>query len=101
MIPVPFTDLSATKRRPVLVLSNDTYNSTHPDVIVVAITSNLIQTGLSLTNSDMATGQLPKPSVIRTDKIYTLSQSIAVKSIGHIISTTLGNVKADVISHIS
>jgi len=27
LIPVPFTDLSATKKRPVLVVSNDTHNA--------------------------------------------------------------------------
>lgn len=101
LIPVPFSDLSTSKKRPVLVISNDNYNTSSPDIIVVAVTSNLTQPGISLTNADMATGQLPKPSVIRPDKIYTLSQNIVVKSIGHIISTTLDNTKTEVVGHIS
>ena len=101
VIPVPFTDLSATKKRPVLVVSNDTYNSSHPDMIVAAITLNLLQPGLSLTNSDMVTGQLPKPSLIRTDKIYTLSQLIVVKGIGQINNATLEDAKAEIIGYIS
>ena len=30
LIPVPFTDLSARKRRPVVVISNDAYNQRSP-----------------------------------------------------------------------
>ena len=41
LVPVPFTDLTATKRRPVLVLSNDAYNRRAEDVVVAAVTSQL------------------------------------------------------------
>lgn len=37
LIPIPFTDLTSTKKRPVLVLSKDDYNSKTDDVIVSAI----------------------------------------------------------------
>lgn len=40
LIPVPFTDLSSRKRRPVIVISSDAYNAVSPDMIVVAMTSN-------------------------------------------------------------
>ena len=39
LVPLPFTDLSSQKRRPVLVLSKDDYNSVADDLIVVAIIS--------------------------------------------------------------
>jgi mRNA interferase MazF len=42
LIPIPFTNLVSNKKRPVLVLSNDMYNSTKEDMVVVAITSFLI-----------------------------------------------------------
>jgi len=41
LIPIPFSDLTSSKRRPVLVLSNDKYNSITNDIIVAAITSNI------------------------------------------------------------
>jgi len=41
-IPIPFTDLSSSKKRPVVVLSNNDYNNFSDDIIVVAITSNII-----------------------------------------------------------
>src|SRR5215213_9513841 len=40
LIPIPFTDLSSQKQRPVIVISNDDYNHTTPDFVVVAMTSN-------------------------------------------------------------
>ena len=40
LIPIPFTDLSSQKRRPVIVISNDGYNQATPDIVVVAMTSN-------------------------------------------------------------
>jgi len=33
LIPVPFTNLSSRKRRPVVVISNDTYNRKTEDVV--------------------------------------------------------------------
>ena len=101
LIPVPFSDLTATKKRPVLVVSNNTYNLAAQDMVVVAITSNLVQPGIPIDISDMISGQLPKPSVIRSDKIYTLDQGIVVKTIGLVANRTLDDVRADIIAHIT
>jgi mRNA interferase MazF len=51
LIPIPFTDLSSQKRRPVIVISNDTYNRKTTDIVVVAMTSNpaQIEYGLTIT----------------------------------------------------
>jgi len=43
LIPIPFSDLSSNKKRPVLVLSNNDYNNKTEDIIVAAITSNLAE----------------------------------------------------------
>ncbi|MDX2130352.1 MAG: type II toxin-antitoxin system PemK/MazF family toxin [Chloroherpetonaceae bacterium] len=40
LVPFPFTDLSAIKRRPALILSPETYNQSG-DVVIAFITSNL------------------------------------------------------------
>ncbi|NHN29655.1 type II toxin-antitoxin system PemK/MazF family toxin [Paenibacillus sp. S3N08] len=39
LIPFPYSDLSATKKCPILVLSNSSYNVSHHDLIVATITS--------------------------------------------------------------
>jgi mRNA interferase MazF len=84
LVPVPFTDLSSQKRRPVIVVSNDAYNRRSADVVVVAMTSNPAEVPFSfqVTASDLVEGSLNRPGTVRVDKIYTLAQSIIVKKFG-------------------
>jgi len=86
LVPVPFSDLSATKRRPVLVLSSTSHNRKSPDIIVVAITSNLASGGVSvgIHSDDLDIGSLPAASLVRADKVYTLSKSIILKRLGRV-----------------
>ena len=41
LVPFPFSNLSAYKVRPVLILSSNKYNQTHNDCIVCGITTTL------------------------------------------------------------
>jgi len=84
LIPIPFTDLSSTKKRPVLVLSPDHYNNNTDDLIVAAITSNIDEKPYSftITGNDLANGNLMHKSCVRTDKLYTLAQTIVIKNLG-------------------
>lgn len=41
LVPFPFTDLSAAKRRPALVVSSGEYNAATDDVIIAQITSKV------------------------------------------------------------
>ena len=70
LINFPFSDLSGAKVRPALVLSNDRYNSTSLDAVVLALTSNLSRLDYSVlvTNSDLESGRLPVDSAIWVDK---------------------------------
>lgn len=96
LIPVPFTDLSTNKRRPVLVLSSDAHNSRSSDIVAASITSNLTSTatGLTINSSDMEAGMLPHRSLVRADKIYTLSQALIVKSYGRLSQGAFDDVLA-------
>jgi mRNA interferase MazF len=60
LIPVPFTDLSSQRRRPVIVISNSTYNQKTTDIVVVAMTSNPVEVDYSFTisSSDLVQGNL-------------------------------------------
>lgn len=99
LIPIPFTDLSSNKRRPVLVLSNDYYNSKTDDIIVAAITSNILSKGysISITNDDLVEGNLKMDSFIRVDKIYTLAQGIVVKKFGKVNGEIIDKAKGKII----
>ena len=95
LIPIPFTDLSSQKRRPVIVISNDAYNRSTADIVVVAMTSNPIRADYSftITSPDLAQGTLNRPGRVRVDKIYTLSQSIVVKTFGRVNSNVLDRIR--------
>ena len=95
LIPIPFTDLSSQKRRPVIVISNDQYNRKTNDIIVVAMTSNpqVTDYSLSITSSDLVEGALNRPGKIRVDKIYTLSQTIVAKTFGQVDDRTLSRIR--------
>ncbi len=82
LVPFPFSDLSATKRRPVLALTGpDRYG----DFIALPVTSRpQTEHGLPLAAADLARGTLPAPSWIRTDRIVTLNASLVVKSVGQV-----------------
>jgi mRNA interferase MazF len=41
LVPFPFTSQSASKKRPAVVVSNRTYTTTRPDLVVMAVTSQL------------------------------------------------------------
>src|SRR4051812_9651020 len=73
LVPIPFTDLTSARRRPVIVISNDVYNGATADMVVVAMTSNLTPTQHSfvLTSADLVSGSLNHPGRVRVDKIYT------------------------------
>jgi len=95
LIPIPYSDLTSNKKRPVLVLSNDEYNTKTEDIIVAAITSNITSKEYSIliSNKDMQEGNLHVNSCIRVDKIYTLSQSIVIKKFGAVKPEIINNVK--------
>ena len=81
----PFTDLTAVKRRPALVIS--THNDQRADVVVAYITSvPRIDQDAAPIDPTPATG-LKVPSMVRFDKIATINKDI--------ISGRLGAVDAE------
>jgi mRNA-degrading endonuclease toxin of MazEF toxin-antitoxin module len=43
LVPFPFTDQTASKKRPAVVVSADAYHQRRPDVIVMAVTSQILR----------------------------------------------------------
>lgn len=87
LIPFPFTDLTAQKKRPILVISEVDENN---DFIALAITSKQKENNVvHLTNQQLITGSLPKESWIRTDKVFTFNTSLVLFSLAIANSETL------------
>lgn len=98
LVPFPFTDLSGVKQRPALVVSPDSLNGTRPDVLLVAITSQVPATlapdEVAIPAADLQPAGLPKPSIVRTSKLIAIHQGLIRKSIGQMPAPTLQQVLA-------
>ncbi len=83
VVPFPFTDQTATKKRPAVIVSSEAYNRERPDLILRAITSQLQATP---TVGEVAVVQwqvagLLKPSVIKP-LITTIEASLVIRQLG-------------------
>jgi mRNA interferase MazF len=83
LVPFPFTDQTASKKRPAVVVSNGSYNTVRPDIVVMAITSQLRPNpGLGdvwLTHWQAA--GLLKPSVAKP-VFATVEQRLVLRQLG-------------------
>ena len=87
LVPFPYSDLSYTKKRPVLVVSNNEYNQKYPDVIVVVITSvrhKDDQYSIPLLDEDLEYGILPERSFIKIHKLFTISKQKIIRKFSKI-----------------
>jgi mRNA interferase MazF len=95
LLPVPFSDLTNRKQRPVLVISSNSYNEVTDDIVVVAITSQLrnLDYSVVIESKDLKEGKLKVSSAIRVDKVYTLSKDIVRKKFGQVNTEVMKNVR--------
>ncbi len=94
-VPFPFTDLSAVKRRPALVVIIH-----GQDVVLCGVTSKLSRRldAVPLKQGGMAEGRLPKPSEIRPLKLFTLHRALLRSVVGRVSEDTLQRVVGFLVS---
>jgi mRNA interferase MazF len=94
-VPIPFTDLSSSRTRPVIVISSERYNLAMADMVVVAMTSNLTPSPYSfvLDQADLESGRLNRPSRVRADKVYTIAQALVQQTFGRVNVVTLDRIR--------
>ncbi|HEX4168467.1 MAG TPA: type II toxin-antitoxin system PemK/MazF family toxin [Bryobacteraceae bacterium] len=83
LVRFPFTNQTALKQRPAVVVSSQTYNDSRPDVVIMAITSQIrspFSWGQVLIGQWQAANLL-KPSVIKP-VFATLEQNLILRSLG-------------------
>lgn len=96
LLPFPFTNLKAKKKRPALIISPKIYNS-GPDILVMYVTSNL-----SAPNRDgdyelieWEQAGLPKPSMTRM-KFATIDKNLVVKKIAALRKVDIIQLKKEI-----
>jgi len=93
-VPFPFTDRDAAKRRPALVISNESFNQQHNQIVLAMITTateNVWPSDVSLTNWQKA--GLKVACRFRL-KLFTLDQTLVLKIIGHLSSKDVKSIQA-------
>lgn len=85
LVPFPFTDQSTTKKRPAAVISSQAYNTERPDLIIMAVTSQLKPTAIlgEVIVQDWQGAGLLKPSAIKP-VITTIEKPLVIRTIGRL-----------------
>ncbi|MFN0193780.1 MAG: type II toxin-antitoxin system PemK/MazF family toxin [Aestuariivirga sp.] len=94
IVPFPYADQLAEKRRPALVVSAEPFNARHGLAWVAMITSaaNPAWDG-DVTIADQAAAGLPAPSIVRTAKIATIEPERVVRMAGRIAEEEMERVR--------
>lgn len=85
LVPFPFTDQTHHKQRPAVVISPEAYHTARPDVIIMAVTSQIRSTqGFGeITIAEWQAAGLLKPSVIKP-VLTTIEGSLIIKRLGQL-----------------
>lgn len=83
LVPFPFTDLSAQRMRPALVVSTPNYEQQTGDIIVAQITSRQRSLPTDYALQDWQGAGLLKPSVVRC-KLATIKASLVQFRVGRL-----------------
>jgi len=84
LVPFPFTDQSTSKKRPAVIVSSAAYNAERPDVIIMAITSQVrAENRFDIPLQDWQQASLLKPSVVKP-VIATIGKNLVIKGLGRL-----------------
>ncbi len=85
LVPFPFTNQMTSKQRPAVIVSQRAYARSRPDVVLMAITSQ-IRSSLGFADTlltDWQSANLLKPSVVKP-VLATLEQGLVIKQLGQL-----------------
>jgi mRNA interferase MazF len=85
LVAFPFTDQSAAKRRPEVIVSTERYNSERPDLIIMAVTSQARPAGTlgEVQVKDWQAAGLIKPSAVKP-VITTIERPLVLRRLGRL-----------------
>ena len=86
LIPFPYSDLTGSKKRPALIISNKKLNNSE-DRICCLVTSNPSSEGIQIQNSEIESGKLNFKSWAKPHRLFTISRRIIIKRLCTITKT--------------
>ncbi|MCF7798287.1 type II toxin-antitoxin system PemK/MazF family toxin [Candidatus Woesearchaeota archaeon] len=84
LVSFPFSDLSKTKVRPAIIVSNNKFNKKSEDVIVCGITAqqSLKKTHLQINTTSLSSGKLHRSCSIEPESLFKMDKRLLLKQIG-------------------
>jgi len=85
LVPFPFTDQSTSKKRPAVVISSKAYSTERPDLIIMAVTSQIKPASIigEVIIRDWQAAGLLKPSAIKP-VITTIEKPLVIRTMGRL-----------------
>jgi mRNA interferase MazF len=96
VVPFPFSNLTASKRRPALVVTQLDGN----DLILCQITTRprTDRYSISLSSTDFSIGSLPQESSIRPNRLFTADSNIIIRRAGKVAQEKIDEVIDKIVS---
>ena len=94
LVPFPFSNQAESKKRPALIVSNDSFNERSADVIACAITSNIDADYSVYINPEDWKDGMYSESCVKVANVFTLEKKIIFKRIGRLSSERFNEVSS-------
>lgn len=97
LVPFPFTDQSTSKKRPAVIISSPAYNTKRPDLIIMAVTSQIKPTSIigEVIIQEWEDAGLLKPSAIKP-VITTIEKNLVLKKMGQLKNDDLSELQKSI-----
>lgn len=80
LIPFPYSDLTLSKKRPALIISNEKVNKMQ-DRICCLVTSKIHNEDVLISKNSIEEGSLPFKSSVKTHRIFSVDEKLIIKTI--------------------
>ena len=80
LIPFPYSDLTLSKKRPALIISNEKINKMQ-DRICCLVTTKFHKDNLPIVKDSIENGTLPFKSFIKPHRIFTINEGAIIKKL--------------------
>ncbi len=98
LLSFPFTDLSGTKVRPAILISDDSFNQQNNDGIFICVTTQKYQTPfdiqLNKSSPSFRSSGLKENSTIRASKIMCLDKNLVRRRLGSADSALMKKIQS-------
>lgn len=99
LMPFPYSDLTSSKLRPALIISNNKLNKTE-DRICVLVTSMPSDNGILIEKDSFISDKLPFKSWVKPHRIFTINEKIIKKKLCSININLYKKVLSEVLNYI-